>query len=337
MQPTSPAITAPLDVEWVKTHLRAFNFSGADLSDPALVAYRQFYNITFEEEFPGLQVSIGTHDIGGYRIALHYYRQPNPEAGTVFLLHGYYDHVGIFNHATRALLHGGYSVVAYDLPGHGLSSGELVAIPDFHRYQIVFRHVLDFFASHAPKPWHAVAQSTGGAIVIDFLLDHSARHLEIPFSSVVLFAPLLRPRGFGVGRYVHQLISPFTDYVKRGFSLNSHSQDFLHFLRNVDPLQSRQLSAKWVGALKNWVPTIESSPASDFPLMVIQGQQDGTVEYEHNLFVLRQKFPHMELVLIPAARHQLVNESAELRQEIFSNVLRRLASCAWADAPNICD
>lgn len=326
MQPTLPPSASPFDVEWVKTHLREFSFAQTDLHDPALVAYRQFYKITFEEEFPGLCVSIGTRDIGGYRISLHYYRQSNPSAGTVFLLHGYYDHVGIFNHATRALLAGGYSVVTYDLPGHGLSSGALVAIPDFHRYQIVFRHVLDLFAPHAPKPWHAVAQSTGGAIVIDYLLDHSARQLEIPFSRVVLFAPLLRPRGFGVGRYVHKLVSPFTDYVKRGFSLNSHSQDFLHFLRNVDPLQSRQLSAKWVGALKNWVPSIESSQASDFPLMVIQGQQDGTVEFEHNLCVLRQKFPQMELVLIPAARHQLVNESPVLRQEIFANVLRRLAS-----------
>lgn len=319
----SPSIPT-LDAEWVRSRLRPFTFAPADLADTALSAYRSFYQIEVEKEFLGLSISLGVKEISGYRIALHHYRQPDPSQGTVFLLHGYYDHVGIFNHILRALLGGGYSVVTFDLPGHGLSSGDKVAIPDFHRYQIVFRHILALFESKAVKPWFAVAQSTGGAIVMDCLLDHAARNLVVPFERAVLLAPLLRPRGYGVGRYVHRVVSPFSDYVKRGFSLNSHSEEFLRFLRHADPLQSRHLSAKWVGALKDWVPAIESSTPSHFPLMVIQGQQDGTVEFEHNLHVLRQKFPCMELVLIPAARHQLVNESPELRSEIFHNVLRGL-------------
>lgn len=319
----SPTVSA-LDAEWVRSRLLPFSFSPTDLTDSALCSYRRFYQIEFEKEFPGLSISLGAHEISGYRIALHHYRQSKADQGTVFLLHGYYDHVGIFNHIIRALLLGGYSVVTYDLPGHGLSSGDQVAIPDFHRYQIVFRFILSFFESQAVKPWHAVAQSTGGAIVMDCLLDHAARKLAVPFQRAALLAPLLRPRGYGVGRHVHRLVSPFSDYVKRGFSLNSHSEEFLQFLRHGDPLQSRHLSARWVGALKDWVPGIESSTPSSFPLLVVQGQQDGTVEFEHNLHVLRQKFPLMELVLVAAARHQLVNESPELRAEIFHSVLRYL-------------
>lgn len=322
-QPSNPPL---LDTEWVKAHLREFSFAGCDLKDPALDAYREFYKITFEHEFPGLEIAIGARELSGYRIAIHYYRQPDLSAGIVFLLHGYYDHVGIFNHILRALLQAGYSVATFDLPGHGLSSGERVAIPDFHRYRIVFRQILELFSGVAPTPWSAVAQSTGGAIVLDLLLDYAARGLGVPFHRAVLLAPLIRPKGYGAGRYVHNLVSPFTDYVKRGFAVNSHNRDFLHFLKNVDPLQSHFLSAKWVGALKGWIPEIESQAVSDFPLMVIQGLQDGTVEFEHNLFVLKQKFPRAEFVLLPAARHQLVNESSELREEIFANVMRRLSS-----------
>lgn len=315
------------DIDWVRSHLREFSFAETDLSDPALMAYRKFYQIAFEAEYPGLGVSIGVREISGYRVAIHYYRQSNPHRATVFLLHGYYDHVGIFNHIIRALLGAGYSVVTFDLPGHGLSTGDRVAIPDFHRYHIVFRHILEIFEDAAPKPWHATGQSTGGAILIDYLLDHSARNLDIAFRRVVLLAPLIRPKGFGVGRIVHRLVSPFTDYVKRKFAVNSHNRDFLHFLKRVDPLQSKHLSAVWVGALKNWISEIENRPPTDYPIMIIQGQQDGTVEFEHNLRVFRDKFKHLELVLIPSARHQLVNESPELRNEIFANMLRYLA--AW--------
>jgi alpha-beta hydrolase superfamily lysophospholipase len=325
MTPNEPPAQPAFDVERVKARLPSFSFQCTDFTDVSLRAYRQFYRIEFENEFPELSVSIGVREISGYRIALHYYRLLSSFKGTVFLLHGYYDHVGIFNHILRALLQGGYSVVSFDLPGHGLSGGDKVAIPDFNRYQIIFRHVLGLFADVAVKPWHAVAQSTGGAIVMDCLLDHASRDMVVPFHRAALLAPLLRPRGYDVGRYVHRLVSPFSDYVKRGFALNSHSEEFLHFLRNKDPLQSRHLSARWVGALKEWVPGIESSRASQFPLLVIQGQQDGTVEYEHNLQIIREKFPVMELVLIPAARHQLVNESADLRDEIFHSILRYLA------------
>lgn len=318
-------VTGAFDVDRVKAKLPAFNAAGVDLGDTAIVAYRQYYGITFEEEFPDLRVIIGTEDISGYRIAIHHYLQQNTAKGTVFLLHGYYDHVGIFNHAIRSLLEEGYSVVTFDLPGHGLSSGDPVAIPDFHRYRIVFTRILDVFQSCAAKPWFAAAQSTGGAIVIDYVLAHASKSNPIPFCKAVLFAPLIRPRGFTVGRYVHKLVSPFADYVARGFAKNSHSKEFLHFLKHGDPLQSHRLSARWVGALKNWIPEIENQPPTTFAVMIIQGQQDGTVEYEYNLAMLRQKFPDAELVLLPSGRHQLVNESPELRKEIFGNMLRFFA------------
>lgn len=319
-------VTGAFDVERVKAKLPAFSAVGVDYSDPAIAAYRQYYGITFEQEFPGLAVMIGTEDISGYRIAIHHYRQQNTLKGTVFLLHGYYDHVGIFNHAIRSLLTEGYSVVTFDLPGHGLSSGDPVAIPDFYRYRIVFTRILDLFQASAAKPWFAAAQSTGGAIVIDYILAHADKSQQIPFCKAVLFAPLIRPRGFTVGRFVHKLVSPFSDYVARGFAKNSHNKEFLHFLKHGDPLQSHRLSARWVGALKTWIPEIENQPSAPFAVMIIQGQQDGTVEYEYNLEMLRDKFPRAELVLLPSGRHQLVNESPELRKEIFGNMLRFFAN-----------
>ncbi|CBL47225.1 conserved hypothetical protein [gamma proteobacterium HdN1] len=297
---------------------------GAGLFQPALGAYRCFYSLEFEKEFSSLEITIGTHEVAGYQIVMHAYRQTTSSMGCVFLLHGYYDHVGIYSHIIRALLASGYSVVTFDLPGHGLSSGEPAAIDDFQIYQVVLREVFLISEGFAPKPWHAVGQSTGGAILLDFLLAQSRCALALPFERCVLLAPLVRPFSFTTGKYAHTALSPFVRRIKRKFVVNSHDDVFLRFLRDEDPLQSHYLSVKWVGALKEWVADIENRKACDYPLTVIQGQEDTTVDFPHNLQVLREKFPLMEIVLFPTGRHQLVNESARLRGEIFAQMLRGL-------------
>ena len=43
--------------------------------------------------------------------------------GTVLICHGYFDYVGLYRHLIAHVLELGYAVLAYDLPGHGLSSG----------------------------------------------------------------------------------------------------------------------------------------------------------------------------------------------------------------------
>ncbi|SUV72968.1 lysophospholipase [Acinetobacter baumannii] len=41
------------------------------------------------------------------------------------LLHGYLEHSGIYQPIIREILEQGFSVITYDLPGHGLSNGHL--------------------------------------------------------------------------------------------------------------------------------------------------------------------------------------------------------------------
>ncbi|WP_423811416.1 alpha/beta hydrolase, partial [Pseudomonas aeruginosa] len=43
------------------------------------------------------------------------------EFGSLLLMHGYYDHMGLYRHVVDWALGMGFSVLACDLPGHGLS------------------------------------------------------------------------------------------------------------------------------------------------------------------------------------------------------------------------
>lgn len=280
-------------------------------------AYCHFYGIDFAQQLDAVQHDFGYLDSNGFRIACHRWVPLKRCRGTVLVGHGYFGHVGLHVHVIGHLLKQGYAIAAFDLPGHGLSSGEPASIDSFRQYQQVLQDFLQKM-QRMPPPWHWVSQSTGSAIAMDFLL-HTPEDLQ-PFDKVFLLAPLVWPRGWQLGKYAHALVSPFTRSVKRHFANNSHDTDFLDFLANHDPLQSSRLSVTWISAWKRWLPYFLGSTPCQHPIQVIQGTNDGTVDWRRNLPVIRQLFPNHQIHTIPTARHQLVNESAELRGDIMRHL-----------------
>src|SRR5690606_31379941 len=142
----------------------------------------------FEHRMAGVTHWFGHFSSGRYEIVAHYF-EPQQPVGTCFVLHGYFDHVGLFRHIIDFCLRRGLAVVAYDLPGHGLSTGERAAIQDFAEYRQVLTDAMSLFSERAPRPWRAIAQSTGGAVLMDYLLDTP----KPQFAQSVLLAPLVRP------------------------------------------------------------------------------------------------------------------------------------------------
>lgn len=289
----------------------------------ALAEYVRFYGLDFGGRIAGLRHGVGYLDVktplpGDYRIAVQLFQVPAPR-GTVLVLHGYFDHVGIFDHVIEHLLARDLDVVAFDLPGHGLSGGAAAAINSFSEYQYVLDAVLAGMAqTRLAVPLSVVAQSTGGAIIMEWLLRSRATAETSPFSAVVALAPLVRPVNWSVNRRLYYALRLFRRYIPRKFAVNSHDEDFLVFLRDKDPLQSRFLSVRWVGAMKRWIPQITGATPCAYPLVVVQGDEDGTVDWRYNLGVIREKFPGVAVNMIATGRHQLANESAELRAQVFA-------------------
>jgi alpha-beta hydrolase superfamily lysophospholipase len=287
---------------------------------PAERYYFDYYGIDFETRQTGLAHDFGFMDVAGFRIATHVWRQDNAR-GTALVCHGYFDHVGIYRHIIEALLALDLNVVAYDLPGHGLSSGDRAAIDDFDVYQqVLARCLTGMHAAGLAQPWHLVAQSTGGAIAMDYLL----RTPEPAFSRVVLLAPLVRPAKWPLVRLAHGLVGPWVEHVKRAFSANSSDPDFLDFLEFRDPLQPRYISSRWVSAMKVWLKAFLRRPASSFSPLVIQGDRDETVDWPYNLKIIQRKFDRPAVHMLSGARHQLANEADPYRTRIRDLMARHL-------------
>ncbi len=178
------------------------------------------------------------------------------------------------------------------------------------------------FSADLPRPWYGFGQSTGGAIWVDYLTRTGGE----AFAQVFLFAPLVRPVKWRISRLTYYLARPFVRHVVRHFSTNTQDPSFREFLELHDPLQPRLLPVTWVGALNRWIKEIEQRAPVAFKPLIVQGQQDHTVDWRHNLPVLERLFVGAEIKLLPEARHHLANEIASIRDTYFDWLAEALNS-----------
>ena len=279
----------------------------------ALLEYLRFYHLDFSSPI-GLQHRIGAVSSGAFNLAVQYWSQPGATHNLV-LLHGYFDHVGLFGKLVQYGLSRNCNVLAYDLPGHGLSSGVPAAIDDFDHYGDSIAAALE--AANLPAlPTWVMAQSTGAAALMNF-----ATRYPWPFSDTVLLAPLLRPVRWCQVRLAHRLLHHFVDSVPRRFAVNSSDAEFLEFLRQ-DPLQPLRIPVDWVAALRDWLKRLELVDLGVGPALIVQGDADGTVDWRYNLPRCGLLFPGSRIELVPDAGHHLANEAQFMRERYLKAVDR---------------
>lgn len=303
------------DPERLAAALPVFDPSGGECLEDA-ADYRRFYHLDFTTAGRPVQHHIGSLDSGGHRIVAQHFTQTGAR-GTLVVCHGYYDHVGLYGHLIEFGLALGYDVLSFDQPGHGLSSGPRATIDSFDEYVSALADVLAR-ATDAVKPWHIVGQSMGGAVTMEYLVQHPAH----TFDKVALLAPLIRPANWGTGRLIYALARRTITERPRTLTRNAENPEFLELLK-IDPLSPRTLPVAWVTAMVAWMNRFERYGDLPFQPLIVQGHADETVGWKHNLRHLRRT-TQAEVLELPAARHHLVNESAEIRTRMFDWLGERL-------------
>ena len=259
----------------------------------------------------------GSFESAGFTLAAHLY-EPVQYTATVVLLHGYLNHTGQFRHLIRFLLDNSFAVATFDLPGHGLSSGETAAIDLFDQYITATQNFLQVVKDRLNGPFHAVGFSNGAAILIEMLLENSADD----FDKVVMAAPLIHWTAYEQSKATYKIYNAFTDRVARYHRKNSSDKDFLAFNKKKDYLHAKYLSLKWVKALFDWNNKIEPMDACDKEVLIIQGDKDGTVDWKYNLELMGEKFPNAKIEIIPGANHELFNEAMEYKQQALNFIAK---------------
>jgi len=316
-------------VAQVRDELRPIEVVAGWTYPEATRAYFAYYGLDVERRIVGVEHLFGTWESSGFTLVGHVFKPPGPRA-TVVLVHGYLSHSGEYRHLIEAFVRAGYAVAVYDLPGHGLSTGERGSIDRFGTYSQTLADFVAVLEGLAPRPYHVVGFSTGGATVIDYVLTRSAQ----PFEKVILAGPLVRSAGWDASKAGYAFFSQFAEQVPRARTANSSDAAWVEFNLNRDPLQGQAVPLAWVKALFEWNKQLASCQAVRTPALVIQGTADRTVDYEYNLGFLRGKFPRARIRMIDGARHELFNESPSLRAQAIEAVLAYLEAATEVGDPH---
>src|SRR3989338_7138761 len=237
---TESLMPEPFQPDSLRAHLRPL--AAAAIALPQVQAYRTHYGLDLAARHPHVQSRLGCFEAGGYQLVAQVWWPEQPKA-TLLLMHGYYDHMGLYRHVVDWALGMGFAVLACDLPGHGLSSGARADIGEVAEYQLVLQALLaEGAAVQLPAPWHLCGQSTGGAILLDYRLHGDA---PSQLGETILLAPLVRPRAWGWSQFSYRMLKPFVSAIPRRFNANSNDLEFLQFVQQ-DPLQPLSLPTTWV-------------------------------------------------------------------------------------------
>lgn len=315
-------------------------------SAPLLLNYLQHYGLdditrSLCQHYAIWQSPICTSE-GSYRVVQQYWQVKTASAavssaGTIVIAHGYLDHSGLYGRLIQWSLQQGYDVLSFDLPGHGLSSGEAASINHFDAYTDVLEKILTSQStlSHTTlpqnnthnqqaltTPYIAIGQSTGCAVIANQLL----RQRQI-FEQVIFLAPLVRSFQWGWLRYLHKALSPICHSIPRKFIASSHDHTFNHFLQHQDPLQTKRIPLAWLSAMDQWQRYCkQQKPRNNTTALdIIQGTQDTTVDWRYNAKTLHRIFPNARIHYTNGAKHHLVNESPHYWSKVehlLSNILQ---------------
>jgi acylglycerol lipase len=217
--------------------------------------------------------------------------------GIVVLLHGYGEHLGLYDALGRRLSRDGHAVHALDAVGHGRSDGERALIASWDHYVDDARQLVNLAADRHPgRPVVIVGHSAGGAAA--YLLALRSPGIA---QALVLSGSPLRPLAWvddddEVDVDPSEMFSTHPEYV------HALLHDPLTWHGGFRPETVRALAATW--------PEIAAGLAEgrpDVPVLFVHGEEDPVVPIDDaraNVAAL----PQARLTSFPGDLHDVLNE-----------------------------
>jgi acylglycerol lipase len=226
----------------------------------------------------------------------------DPRSVVVFL-HGYAEHLGLYDALARRLVADGHAVHAMDAVGHGRSDGERGVIASWD-YYVEDAHRLASLAQdqHPGVPVVIMGHSGGSAAAYLLVLRHP--HIA---SALVLSAGPLRPLS-----WVSETLAAGeaeTEDLDPTALLSTHS-NYVHALLH-DPLTYKGgFRRESLQAITEIWPEIAAGLAAgqpDIPVLLVHGEADQVVPLADSQHVAAA-LPNATLVTFPDDLHDVLNE-----------------------------
>jgi alpha-beta hydrolase superfamily lysophospholipase len=226
-----------------------------------------------------------------------------PVRCAVIVLHGYGEHLGLYDPLARRLAADGHAVHAMDAVGHGRSDGVRAVIASWDHYVDDARTLVGLVRAQHPGSPLVVVGHSGGALAAALLALRDAQAVD----ALVLSGGPLLPLEWIEDELA--LGAAETDVGDPREWMSTHP-DYVHALLH-DPLT-------WKGGFRRetllavaetW-PEVATGLAAGrpaLPVLVVHGEADPVVPVEHARRVAEQ-LPRAALRTLPGDLHDVLNE-----------------------------
>ncbi|WP_439534466.1 alpha/beta hydrolase [Polymorphobacter sp.] len=262
-------------------------------------------------------------------------RWPGQGRGSLLLMTGRGDFFEKYAESLHDLLEAGWAVSVFDWRGQG-GSGRLGRTPmhghaeDFSLWRRDLAEVMAWFRAANAPPFHALAHSMGGHLLLHQLAEDPAC-----LSRAVLLAPML---GLSAPRYAAAAARAMVamgrggNYVLGGGPYGT-AGDVRQPLLTSDPARyaderwwiERQPDLALGSATWGWLAAAYASlKALDVarittPLLVLMGEKEQLVANDATIRLLDRK-PNIRLEVIPGAAHELLRERSDIRARVLARI-----------------
>ena len=154
------------DQKQIQNDIQPLALTKPCVSSEAIRKYFDYYDLNP----PGTRHCFGTIVSEGEILAVHVFLPENPR-GSLFLLHGYFDHTGTLSKLIHEGIRQGYAVAVWDLQGHGFSSGLRTDTGAFELCARQFTDIVGRASSNLPEPFFLIAHSTGASIAMEYMYN----------------------------------------------------------------------------------------------------------------------------------------------------------------------
>ncbi|NQV15533.1 alpha/beta hydrolase [bacterium] len=249
--------------------------------------------------------------------------------GVVLITHGVAEHSGRYSHVAQSLSDAGYTVIAFDLRGHGKSSGKRNYIKSFQEHLNDLGEVLSRARNNHPGlPIFLFGHSMGGGIVTLFTIERKPN-----IKGVILSGPAVK---------VSDEISPMLQKISGLISailpklpvVKLKSADISRDPKVVedydsDPLNYRgSILARTGAEMLNSTKKISSQAASiTLPILIMHGTSDKLADVSGSEMLFdKVSSDDKTLKLYDGLYHEILNEPE--REHIKRDMIQ------WLDAHN---
>jgi len=194
-----------------------------------------------------LKTSIITLQVNsGYQIFSQIWESENPSKGVIVLVHGLGEHSDRYcTHFANYFSNEGYSILTFDLPGHGKSSGKKGHIKEYGDFDELLSAGISYAKNKYPSlPIFVYGHSLGGLIALEYSIQVNPN-----INGVIASAPVMdvyepvRPAKLFLAKIMNTVFPSFS--LDSGLNRNMLSRDKSVIEKyNSDPLVHGHTSAR---------------------------------------------------------------------------------------------